>query len=34
MIVYDVTCENSFDNIKDWIRIVEDVSNIMMLFLL
>ena len=34
MLVYDVTNKYSFDNIKDWIKIVEEVSNIMMLFLL
>ena len=34
MLVYDVTRKDSFDNIKNWIKIVEEVSNIMMLFLL
>ena len=34
MLVYDVTSKDSFDNIKNWIKIIEEVSNIMMLFLL
>ena len=34
MLVCDVTHKGSFDNIKNWIKIVEEVSNIMMLFLL
>ena len=33
MLVYDVTCKDSFDNIKNWIKIVEEVSNIMILLL-
>ena len=28
MLVYDVTCEKSFDNINYWIRKLEEVSSI------
>ena len=28
MLVYDVTCERSFDNIKNWIKKLEEVGSI------
>ena len=27
MLVYDITSEKSFDNIKNWIRNIEEVSD-------
>jgi len=26
MLVYDITCEKSFENIRNWIRNIEEVS--------
>ena len=31
MLVYDVTHEKSFDNIRNWIRNIEEVSGTLML---
>lgn len=28
MLVYDITNEKSFDNIKNWIRNIEEVKNV------